>query len=98
MKNKDLVAKAVVEECQQVTSDQITPSIRVNAFHLEARMQFPGNQYSDNIYMVRVIKPEGVGNLIDERGTLMEHGKFSFDSTEAVTNGTELEIEISRVG
>jgi hypothetical protein len=34
--------------------------------------------------MVTVVKPEGLGDLIDEEGTLTEHGKFSFDSTEEI--------------
>jgi hypothetical protein len=48
--------------------------------------------------MVRVVKPERIGDLIDEDGTLMEHGKFSFDSTEEVAIDTELEVEITGVG
>jgi hypothetical protein len=48
--------------------------------------------------MVTVVKPEGVGDLIDEEGTLMERGKFSFDSRERIAIGTELEIEITGVG
>ena len=48
--------------------------------------------------MVTVVKPEGIGDLIDEEGTLMERGKFSFDLTEEIEIGTELEIEITGVG
>jgi hypothetical protein len=48
--------------------------------------------------MVRVVKPEGIGDLIDEDGTLMEHGKFSSDSTEEIAIDTELEVEITGVG
>jgi hypothetical protein len=36
--------------------------------------------------------------LIDEEGTLMENGKFSFDSTEEIAIDTELEVEITGVG
>jgi len=56
------------------------------------------SQYKDDVYMVAVVKPEGVGDLIDEEGTPMEHGKFSFDSTEEVAIDTELEVEITGVG
>jgi hypothetical protein len=52
----------------------------------------------DDVYLVTVVKPDGVGDLIDEEGTLMEHGKFSFDSTEEIAIETELEIEITGVG
>ena len=48
--------------------------------------------------MVTVVKPEGIGDLIDKEGTLMEHGKFSFDSTEEIAIDTELEVEITGVG
>ena len=54
--------------------------------------------YGDDVYLVTVVKPEGVGDLIDQEGTLMEHGKFSFDSTEEIAIDTELEIEITGVG
>ena len=56
------------------------------------------SQYKDDVYMVTVVKPEGVGDLIDEEGTLMENGKFSFDSTEEIAIETELEVEITGVG
>ena len=56
------------------------------------------SQYEDDVYMVTVVKPEGVGDLIDQEGTLMEHGKFSFDSTEEIAMDTELEVEITGVG
>jgi hypothetical protein len=46
---------------------------------------------------VRVVKPEGIGDLIDEEGTLMEHGRFSFDLTEEIAIDTELEVEITGV-
>jgi hypothetical protein len=36
--------------------------------------------------------------LIDEEGTLLEHGRFTFDSTEEIAIDTELEIEITGVG
>jgi hypothetical protein len=47
--------------------------------------------------MVRIIKPEGIGDLMDDEGTLIKHGKFSFDSTEEVPKGTKLEVEITPV-
>ena len=56
------------------------------------------SQYGDDVYMVTVVKPEGIGDLIDEEGTLMEHGKFSFDSTEEIAIETELEVEIAGIG
>ena len=48
--------------------------------------------------MVTVVKPEGIGDLIDEEGTFMEHGKFSFDLTEEIAIDTELEVEVTGIG
>ena len=56
------------------------------------------SRYEDDVYIATVVKPEGVGDLIDEEGTIMEDGKFSFDSTEEIAIDTELEIEITGVG
>jgi len=89
-------AKAVVVSCSLSASDQITVDVTVNTYSVEARVL--DHKFYDDVYMVRVIKPEGVGDLIDEEGTLMEHGKFSFDSTEPVPVATELEVEITDVG
>jgi len=56
------------------------------------------SQYSGDVYMVRVVKPEGIGDLIDEEGTLLECGEFSFDSTEEIAIDTELEVETQESG
>ena len=88
------VPKAIVEDCRFIESREV---IKVTFYHVEARMWAPANKYSDDIYMVRIIKPEGIGDLMDDEGTLMERGKFSFDSTEEVPKGTKLEVEITSV-
>ena len=77
-------------------SDQVTVDLTLTLYQVKARVL--ESQYEDDVYMVTVIKPEGIGDLIDEEGTLMEHGKFSFDSTEEIVIDTELEIEITGVG
>jgi hypothetical protein len=89
-------AKAVVVSCSLAGSDQITVDLTVTLYRVEARVL--ESQYKDDVYMVTVVKPEGVGDLIDEEGTLMERGKFSFDSTEEIAIETELEVEITGVG
>jgi len=88
-------AKAVVVSCSLAASDQITVDITVTLYQVEARVPEP--KYSDDVYMVKVVKPQGVGDLIDEGGTTMEHGKFSFDSTEEIAIDTELEVEIIEI-
>ena len=73
-------AKAVVVSCTLAGSEQVTADLTVTFYQVQARVREP--QYADDVYMVTVVKPEGVGDLIDEGGTLLEYGKFSFDSTE----------------
>ena len=89
-------AKALVVSCSLAASEQVTTDLTVTLYQVQARVR--ESQYRDDVYMVRVVKPEGIGELIDEDGTLMEHGKFSFDSTEEIEIDTELEIEITGIG
>jgi hypothetical protein len=89
-------AKAVVVSSSLAGSDQITEDLTVTLYQIQARVL--ESQYKDDVYMVTVSKPEGVGDLIDEEGTLLEHGKFYFDSTEEIAIDTELELEITGVG
>jgi hypothetical protein len=89
-------AKAVVVSCSLASSDQITLDLTVTLYQISsARAGIP----------VRRRRLHGDGRearrhrrLIDEEGTLMEHGKFSFDSTEEIAIETELEVEIAGIG
>ena len=89
-------AKAVVVSCSLAASEQITVDLTATVYQVQARVR--ESQYEDGVYLVRVVKPEGIGDLIDEEGTLADHGKFSFDLTEEIAIGTELEVEITGVG
>ena len=89
-------AKTVVVSCSLATPEQVTVDLTVTLYQIQARALEP--HYEDDVYMVKVVKPEGIGDLIDEEGTLMEHGKFYFDSTEEIAIDTELEVEITGVG
>jgi hypothetical protein len=89
-------AKAVVVSRSLAASEQVTADLTVTLYQVQARVL--ESQYGDDVYLVTVVKPEGIGDLIDEEGTLMERGKFSFDLTEEIEIGTELEIEITGVG
>jgi hypothetical protein len=91
----DPTPKAIVENCRLVESSEVATDLKVTFYHVEARMLVPANKYSDDVCMVRIIKPEGIGDLMDEEGTLMEHGKFSFESTEEVPKDTRLEVKIT---
>jgi hypothetical protein len=88
-------AKAVVVSRSLAASEK-TADLTVTLYQVQARVL--ESQYGDDVYLVTVVKPEGIGDLIDEEGTLMERGKFSFDLTEEIEIGTELEIEITGVG
>ena len=88
-------AKAVVVSCSLAASEQITVDLTVTFNQVQARVL--ESQYRDDVYMVTVVKPEGIGDLIDEEGTLMESGKLTFDSTEEIAIETELEVEITGV-
>ena len=89
-------AKAVVVSCSLAASDQVTVDLTVTLYQVQARVR--ESQYGDDVYMVAVVTPGGIGDLIDEEGTVMEHGRFSFDSTEEIAIDTELEVEITGVG
>ena len=88
-------AKAVVVSRSLAASEK-TADLTVTLYQVQARVL--ESQYGDDVYLVTVVKPEGIGDLIDEEGTLMKRGKFSFDLTEEIEIGTELEIEITGVG
>jgi hypothetical protein len=88
--------KAVVASCSVAGSEQITVDVTVTIYRVEARVFEP--RYSDDVYLVTVVEPQGVGDLIDEQGALMEHGKFFFESTEEIAVSTELVVEVTGVG
>ena len=89
-------AKAAVVSCSVAASEQVTADLTVTLYQVQARVL--ESQHKHDVYMVTVVRPEGMGDLIDEEGTLLEYGKFSFESTESIAIGTELEVEITGVG
>ena len=94
----NITPKAIVENCILLPApDEVTPGIKITVYRVEARMLVPANKFSDDIYMVRITKPEGMGDLMDDEGALMEHGRFPFDSTQEVPKDTELELEITEI-
>src|ERR1700751_3046170 len=60
-------AKAVVVSCSLAGSDQITVDLTVTFYKVQARVL--ESQYKDDVYMVKVVKPEGIGDLIDEENS-----------------------------
>lgn len=94
----DVSPVAIVEDCQWDAFGKVTRDIQVTLYNVEARMLVPADTYTEGMYLIRIIEPEGMGHLMPERGTSMENGKFSFTSTEEVPKGTQLELEITPVG
>jgi hypothetical protein len=94
----DVSPVAIVEDCQLDAFGKVTRDIQVTLYNVGARMLVPADTYSEGMYLIRIIEPEGMGRLMAERGTSMENGKFSFTSTEEVPKGTQLELEITPVG
>ena len=88
-------AKAFVVSCSIASSDQLTVDLTLTLYRVQTHVL--GFQFGDDVYMVTIVKPNGVGGLIDEEGTLMERGKFSFDLTEEIAIDAELEVEITGV-
>ena len=94
----NITPKAIVENCILLPApDEVTPGIKITVYHVEARMLVPASKFSDDIYMVRITSPEGMGDLMNDEGTLMEHGRFTFDSTQEVPKDTKLELEITEI-
>jgi hypothetical protein len=88
--------KATVASCSLAASDQIAPDLTLILYTIEAWVL--DHEFYDDVYLVTVTKPQGVGDLIDDEGTLMEEGRFFFDSTEPIAVHTELEVEVTGVG
>jgi hypothetical protein len=84
--------KAVAKGCCVASSDRITADLTVTLYRVKAGVLDP--RFADDVYWVKVVKPRGVGDLIDEEGTLMEDGNFTFESMEQITEGTVLEVAI----
>jgi hypothetical protein len=93
-----IVPKAIVESCVLIPDRAGNQEAKITIYHVEARMLVPANKFSDDIYRVRIIKPERTAHLMPEDGTHMEHGKFSFDSAEEILKDTQLEVEITEIG
>ena len=68
-------ANAVVVSCSLAGSARVMEDLTLMFYKVQARVL--KSQYSGDVYMVRVVKPEGIGDLIDEEGTLMEQSSLS---------------------
>ena len=54
--------------CSLAASEQVTTDLTMALYEVQARVR--ESRYGDDVYMVRVVKPEGIGDLIDEEETL----------------------------
>lgn len=86
---------AKVESCTKLAALAVSEGQAATFFHIEARIYPPSEKHSEDIFKVKVIKPEGIAYLMRDEGTHLEHGIFSFDSLKELALGGELEVEIS---
>jgi len=53
-------AKAVVVSCSLAASEQVTVDLTVTFYQVQARVR--KSQYGDDVYMVKVVKAEGINS------------------------------------
>jgi hypothetical protein len=86
---------ATVEDCQPVRSLDLSEGITGTIFKVVAKIDTPTGQYSNDIYLVKILEPARSNDFVPEMGATMEHGRFDFDTTEKIPQGTKLKISIS---
>ena len=84
---------AAVTDCQSLGAADV--GVTVTIFRVVAKIYAPRNRYSDDIYLVKILEPVGLNALVPERGAMMDHEEFWFDSTDEVPRGTKLKISVS---
>jgi hypothetical protein len=67
------------------------------SFTVRAKLRAPATRYSTGGFLVKILKPSGADSLQPKQGSLMEEGKFKFDSFKELKPGDRLEILISRL-
>jgi hypothetical protein len=75
---------------------EIAEGVEVGGYTVQAKMETPADQYSHDLFLVRISKPAEFKYLQHAKGLLMQDGKFSFNSGEELKIGDKLEILISQ--
>jgi hypothetical protein len=65
------------------------------SFTIWAKLCAPVHKDSHDFFLVKISKPSEFASLQPEKGSQMEHGKFSFDSVRNLKIGDKLEVLIS---
>jgi hypothetical protein len=71
---------------------EIAEGVEVGGYTIEAKMSAPAKRYSTAIFSVKITKPD---DLSDRVPSVMDYGKFTFDSPRELKFGELLEISIS---
>jgi hypothetical protein len=74
---------------------EIAEGVEVGGYTVHARMYAPADEYSKEIFLVKISKPLAFSTVQHEHGSPMVHGEFSFDAGEEPKVGDKLEILIS---
>jgi hypothetical protein len=74
---------------------EIAEGVQVGGCTVRARVSTPDTYSKGSFIVVKISKPSVFISLQHEKGSLMEHGEFSFDSGEELKIGDKLDILIS---
>jgi hypothetical protein len=74
---------------------EIAEGVQVGGCTVRARLFSPDAYSKGSFIVVKITKPSVFISLQHEKGSLMEHGEFSFDAGEELKVGDKLDILIS---
>jgi hypothetical protein len=74
---------------------EIAEGVEVGGYTILARMYAPGDEYLQDVFLVKISKPSESVSFQHAKGFKMENGEFSFDSGAELKAGDKLEILIS---
>jgi hypothetical protein len=69
-----------------------TDSLWDHVYAIQAKIYLPADKYSNDLFRVKISKPIGVSKRAP---SIMNHGRFTFDSHRELKVGKLLEISIS---
>ena len=84
------IAKVVSVKRLPLTDE--TDPLWDHTYAIQAKIYLPANKYSDDLFRVKISKPIGVAKRAP---SIMNHGRFNFDSHRELKIGKLLEISIS---
>jgi hypothetical protein len=73
---------------------EIAEGVEVGGYTVYAKIYAPVDKYSHDFFLVKISKPSECANLHHAKGSLMEHGEFSFECGQELKVGNKLEVLI----